>query len=100
LLTAQKTAEFVILSSGVYCWSDCPQLIYNLMGVFSKESGFLEILKAEGEPLPRKITYKFYSQRTPACAVQSKAEEELLIPWFGIPKIGYHFVKRRQTFIP
>jgi len=47
--------------------------------VFQKgESSALAILlKAEGEPLPRKITNKFFSQRTPAHIVWSKAEEEL-----------------------
>jgi len=35
------------------------------------------LLKAQGEPLPRKKTIHFFSQRTPARAVWSKAEEEL-----------------------
>jgi len=94
-------AEFVIHSSGVYCWSSCPQLRvyagvllltaqltkvdfnYHVMENFPKslvfwkgESSALAILlKAEGEPLPRKITYKFFFHRTPARAVRSKAEE-------------------------
>jgi len=105
LFTAQVFAEFVIHSSGVYCWSDCPQLrvyawvilltaqltkvdvIYHVMEYFPKslvywkgESSALAILlKAEGEPLPRTIIYKFFYQRTPARAVQSKVEKELLL---------------------
>jgi len=55
------------------------------MECFSKSLGFWKgessalaiLLKAEGEPLPRKITIKFFSQRTPARAVRLKAEEEL-----------------------
>jgi len=39
----------------------------------------LILLKVKGEPLPRKLTYKFFSQMTPARAVRSKAEEELVV---------------------
>jgi len=42
-----------------------------------ESSALAILLKVEGEPLPRKITYKFFSLRTPARAVRSKAEEEL-----------------------
>jgi len=44
-----------------------------------ESSALAILLKAEGESLPRKITYQFFSQRTPARAVQLKAEEELQI---------------------
>jgi len=78
-------AEFVIRSSGVYCWSYCPQLrvyarvllltaqltkvdvIYHVMEYFPKSLAFWKgessalaiLLKAEGEPLPRKMTINF-----------------------------------------
>jgi len=42
-----------------------------------ESSALAILLKAKGEPLPRKITYKFFSQMTPARAVRSKAEEKL-----------------------
>jgi len=46
---------------------------------WKRESSALTILlKAEGEPLPRKNNPQYFSQRTLACAVWSKAEEKLL----------------------
>jgi len=105
LLTAQKSSPNLLFTAqaGVYCWSDCPQLrvnagvllltgqltkvdfIYHVMEHFTKSLVFLQgessaltfLLKAEGEPLPRKITYTFFSQRSTARAIRSKAEEEL-----------------------
>jgi len=68
--------------------------------VFRKgESSALAILlKAEGEPLQRKITYKFFSQRTPARAVRSKAEEELLKIGFKILKAGFVLKTKSKLF--